>query len=390
MTTYERTMSDQLKICVVKQNSCYDLYTQTGPNARSILESSNMRTGPIGLWGAFDCSFKVVADNSEKECQLGERHWKKFVKGWNYKKIQSPEHSSDIDWSLYHIVISIDVAIPSKIVMKYPGVMWCYYFLEGGPVAIDTLFRGSPFYCYNVFLNHRLSKNKLTKESKEISLIQNKRRAVLDFPFYILSSETIQQIYHECNINKRCGIVLSHHSYPVVSEHEKMMLSEFGEVFDKYSTISDIHKLELKSKYFIVHPECKPMAGLALIEAISAGCLVIAPRKLIWGFPELINESFDYCNFSEMIDILRFLENDIKLYDAERRNQSSKVDDWCFINPTNNLEYLYRSFKFSNCSLQKQYMSEKFSYIKAAIEKLIIRILRLLKLTSFKLLYNNE
>lgn len=364
-------MSDQLKICVVKQNSCYDLYTQTGSNARAILESSNMRTGPIGLWGAFDCSFKVVFDNSEKECRLGQRLWDKYTIGWIYNKSLTPESVEDVDWSLYHIIISIDVSIPSRIVRKFPDVMWCYYFIEGGPVAIDTLFRGSPFYGYNVFLNQRLSKAKLTFNSTEALSIFNYRRAVLDFPYYILSTMTIKNLYPEITVNKRHGITLSHHSYSVISSQEKTILSGLGELYDNYNTISDIHRLELRSKYFIVHPLCKRMAGLAIIEAISAGCLIIAPKRLIWGFPELISDAYDYNNFCEMIDIIKAFGSDTSVYDRERIIQSSKIDEWCFVNPICNLTVLYNSFKDSPCSLQKQYIHEKYYVVKSSFEKFI-------------------
>jgi hypothetical protein len=39
-----------LRVCLVKQNSTYDLYTTTGPALASIETSSNWRSGALGRW----------------------------------------------------------------------------------------------------------------------------------------------------------------------------------------------------------------------------------------------------------------------------------------------------------------------------------------------------
>ncbi len=71
------------RVCLVKQNTTYDLYKQTGPDLRSIVESSNFRSGPIGLWEAFDCDFRVLEEDPSPECQYGRRTWAQYVEGWD-------------------------------------------------------------------------------------------------------------------------------------------------------------------------------------------------------------------------------------------------------------------------------------------------------------------
>ncbi len=348
-----------------------------GPDLRSIVESSNWRSGPIGLWEAFNCDVKIVIENKDRECQIGKKHWSKYVEGWN---IWNDENSAflveDIDWSVYDIVISIDIAVPTRIVNKFRDVMWCYYFIEGGPVGIDTIFRGSPFYGYNVFLNHNLAKNRLNDESKEVLSIIDNRRAVLDFPYYVQSSKSVQKLYPELSGGKRKGLILSHHSYGVLTEKEMDVLSEFGVFKNDYKTISDIHKLEISSKYFVVHPNCKRIAGLALIEAISAGCLALSPREKLWGFPEIVSDGYNYANVWELADIIRRFENYPEFYQEERQKQVRRVDEWCFNNPVYNLEYLFYSFKKSKCSYKKQYWNEKYAFVKGCIERVVLAFLR--------------
>lgn len=369
-----------LRICIVKQNSSYDLYTRMGPDLRSIVESSNWRSGPIGLWEVFNCDLKIVLENKDRECQIGKKHWSKYVKGWKVWNDDNEAFSvEEIDWSVYDIVIAIDLAVPTRIVKKFRDVMWCYYFIEGGPVGIDTIYRGSPFYGYNVFLNHKLAKNRLDAKSGEVQSIIEKRRTVLDFPYYIQSSKSVKNLYPELVGGKRKGMILSHHSYDVLTEKEMNDLHEFGVVRKNYKTISDIHKLEISSKYFVVHPNSKRTAGLALIEAISAGCLALSPRKKLWGFPELVNDNYEYSSIPELVRVLRRFEETPELYQRERENQSRYVDQWCFYNPVYNLEYLFHSFKRSKCSPDKQYRSEKYAFIRGIGERGVLSLSRKMK-----------
>ena len=109
------------KVCLVKQNSTYDLYTRAGPTLEEILASSNWRSGPLGLWEAFDCAFRIVWENPEAECQIGKRQWGKYVQGWKVWPDNSrAEHANLINWGEYDIIIAIDVAVPSRIVRRFP------------------------------------------------------------------------------------------------------------------------------------------------------------------------------------------------------------------------------------------------------------------------------
>ncbi|MBN2404405.1 MAG: hypothetical protein JXE06_02360, partial [Coriobacteriia bacterium] len=184
------------RVCVVKQHTTYDLFTRTGPDLPAIIASSNWRSGPIGLWEAFDTSARIVFEDPAAECQLGKQHWSQYVQGWELWPPGSTAHDADaVDWTQYDIVISIDVAVPTRIVRRFPSVMWCYYFIEGGPTGIDERFRGSPFFSYNVFLNHRLAKSLLTSDSAGPRQMRMSSRAVLDFPYYMQSARSVRKLY---------------------------------------------------------------------------------------------------------------------------------------------------------------------------------------------------
>jgi hypothetical protein len=366
-----------LKVCLVKQHTTYDLYTKTGPDLRAMVASSNWRSGPIGLWEAFDCDFRIVYESSDRECQIGKRHWARYVQGWNiWPEGSVAEHVSKVDWGQYDIVISIDVAVPSRIVRNFHNVMWCYSFIEGGPTGIDHVFRGSPYFGYNVFLNHRLAKTRLTAESRPILDMDKQRRAVLDFPYYVQSSASMSKLYPELVDVKRDGLVLSHHSYACLSDSQRMILGKIGPVRFPKQSISDIHRCEMQSRFFVVHPESRPMAGLAIIEAISAGCLALAPQSKLWGFPELVAMCPNYSTFDELVQLLIWFDAHPEEYEELCREQARVVETQCFVNPTANLQALHATFRASRCSVGRQLLSEKQSAVKAKIERIALHVAR--------------
>ena len=347
------------RVCVVKQHSTYDLFTRTGPDLPAIVASSNWRSGPIGLWEAFKTSARIVAEDPAPECQLGKQHWSQYVQGWElWPTDGTAERADAVDWSEYDIVVSIDVAIPTRIVRRFPSVMWCYYFIEGGPAGIDGPFRGSPFFAYNVFLNHRLAKNLLPPTHRSLRRMRATRRAVLDFPYYMQSARSVRGLYPELETAPREGFCLSHHSRDVLTAGDLAALAKIGPVRTEWTTIADIHRAEMRSTYFVVHPASRPSAGLALIEAVSAGCLVLAPARRIWGFPELLTPGLDFQSVDELLELVRALESDRGLYEEVRVQQASRVEEWCFRNPARNLETMLRAFRSSAASPGRQRRAE--------------------------------
>ncbi|MCX6925516.1 MAG: glycosyltransferase [Verrucomicrobia bacterium] len=369
-----------MKICLVKQHTTYDLYTKTGSDLRTMVASSNWRSGPVGLWEGFDCDFRIVWESRDRECQIGKGHWSQYVQGWKiWPEGSEAETVGDVDWGLYDAVISIDIAVPTRIVRQYPRVMWCYYFIEAGPQGIDGEFRGSPYYGYNVFLNHRLCKRPVTAGTAELAQIRDEKRCVLDFPYYLLSSHSIQNLYPELAATGRQGLVFSHHSYGILSDEERQALLPFGPIRGGYRTIADIHKLEMASRYYVVHPKCRAVAGTGVIEAISAGCLVLAPRRLLWGFPELLSEDLDYDDFAGLVGALELLERDPSKAEAERRKQAEKVELWCYRNPVASLEAIYSSLSESKCKAAAQHAAERWAYLRGRVSFTGFRAKNLIK-----------
>jgi hypothetical protein len=352
----------RLRLCLVKQNTTYDLYTKTGPDLLSIASSSNWRSGPLGLWEAFDCEYRIVFESPDRECQIGKADWGKWVEGWDiWPEGSVAERAEDIDWGGYDIVVSLDMAIPTRIAREYPQTMWCYYFIENGTTSIDGVYRGSPYFGYNVFFNQRPARTLIGRDSPVALQMRRERRAVLDFPYHMMSAVTIRKLYGRDSNPARSGIMMTSHSREAISSSERSMLNSLSEIHDSGVGLTKVHRDGLSSKYCVVHPETRPITGVALVEAVSAGCVALAPRRLVIGvgYSELLWDSLDYSDFLGLLRAVERLENDEQLYLQVLKHQTDYVDTCFFDNPKSNLDSLFEVFQVSTASRERQAWSER-------------------------------
>jgi hypothetical protein len=201
----------------------------------------------------------------------------------------------------------------------------------------------------------------------ELAQIRDEKRCALDFPYYLQSSHSIQNLYPELAAAGRQGLLFSHHSYSVLSDEERKAMLPFGPILGGYKTIADVHKLEMASRCFVIHPQCRAVAGTGVIEAISAGCLALAPRRLLWGFPELLSEDLQYDDFAGLMGVLELLKRDPSKAEAERRKQYERVESWCYRNPVASLKAVYRAFSESKCSAAAQRRAERWAYLRGRV-----------------------
>jgi len=350
----------RLRVCLVKQNTTYDLYTKIGPDLRAMVASSNWRAGPLGLWDAFDCRCRIVYESADPECQLGKAQWGQYVDGWDiWPEGSTAERVEDVDWSAYDIVVSVDVAVPTRIVRQHPGTMWCYYFIEGGTSAAGEAFRGSPYFGYNVFLTHKDARTRLTAGSPVVRKMRREKRAMLDFPYYMMSSTTLRNIYGEAGGGAKHGVMLSSHSLTAISTEQRRLLERLYPINERGKGMANVHLDALASEYCVVHPDTRPITGLALVEAISAGCIALAPRRLVVGFPDLLPHEIDYDDFAGLLRVLERLTSDLPLHREILRFQAEYVDRYLFHNPKANLEVMLRAFRDSSASDQTQRRGER-------------------------------
>jgi hypothetical protein len=364
-----------LRICVVKQTSCYDLYTLAGSDVGELAKSSNDRSGPLALWelpGA-EVEFRIVEDSPDPECRAGQLQWGRFVEGWDYKRPEHPDPPDSVDWSSYDVVVSIDVAVPERIVRKHRGTLWCYYFIEGGPNGIDQMHAGSPQYSYNVFLNHRPAARLASPCSRQRARMAFARRAVLDFPYYLLSDESLTRIYAS-QPGERSGVCIASSSIDRLPNQLSATLEHYGELRRSYGTLAEFHAAMAASKYFVVLPGSPPKAGGALVDAISAGCVVLAPHESVISFRGLLHPELDFSDEGELLRHLDVLENDPMLWDRVRATQAEVVRLQFCRYPLRNLAQTLSSFRASRATSGAQRLSERLDFSLAPLLRFARRV----------------
>jgi hypothetical protein len=366
-----------VRVCLVKQAGCYDLYTVTGGDAAALARSSACRSGPLGLWEwpGFTTDFRVLTDCGTEECRRGPREWAPFVAGKTFRAFTGvADDPWEVAWSEYDIVISVDVAVPEAVVRSHPAVLWCHYFIEGGPWGVKEQWADSPQYGYDVFLNHRPAAAALTSRSRAVRRLRRARRTVLDFPYYLLSDRTIADIYPAAE--GRSGVCLASSSRDHLSEALRTALQRFGPLRLDYASPSELHQAMAASRYFVVTPGSPAKTGGALVDAVSAGCVVLAPSETVREFGQIVAPWLDCSGDAGLLGHLDALEGDAPRYDLARGGQAAIVRRTFWEYPLRNLQLLAETFAGVKAPVAAQHRSERLSRALAPLHRLPRRVRR--------------
>lgn len=281
-----------MKIALVKQDVYQDLYVcPSMVSPEKMLESTIMRTGPLGLFTLYNSDFLIVHEASERECKTYRKSYRPpkdvlrqlpgtpidQIKGetFDYLAPRSHQAHSDfavsvdsVNWGIYDIVISINIAIPERIVKCYPDVLWCYMIGEAGRQTRYVEFG------YDVRL------------TQEVTGAVADSLGPVDFPYTFIGPECLERIagiygaggvktgvYAEINMTRE---------RPVRSVPQLEFVRKLGHdvVVHDQDIIDNLIRLK-NSKYFVKLGGRK-IRGNSVIEAISAGTLVLMdPKDLV-------------------------------------------------------------------------------------------------------------
>jgi len=275
-----------MKIALVKQDVFQDLYVapnRAGPAAT--LFSSLFRVGPAGLFTLLDADFLIVREAPVAECRVWERELPWIAPTALRQLRDRPLAATDlpdkdrynpaaavlrhadfavdaaaVDWSAYDVVVSLNVAVPSAVVARHPRVLWCYL---PGEAQNHLDF---PRFGYDVALN-QLARGGVAAAP-----------GVLDFPYTFLGPRCLENLMAAelARPPLRAGIFVEINSAvdpAALAATGHPLLSHRREVRANLAALYD-------TKYFV---KCggRGVRGNSLVEAISAGALVLAPPTLV-------------------------------------------------------------------------------------------------------------
>lgn len=345
------------RFLVVKQDVQSDLYcVPPGSNARDIVFSTLMRTGPVALFTTFKADFKVVETVNDPECCVWKQPalecgWtpledmlalRKNIPGRKYGQAEFAVPIDDISWNDYDVIISIDVSIPERITRQFPNVTWCYYIREPKTSAYSKSHLAA-LTGQDIFLNQCFRPRHLRPylASHEV-----------EFPYYLQYPGCFDGLLEEPAIPtpQRSGIFLEHHTPELLSLDQINCLKGFGPVSTTacLSTTSPngyeggSHKSKMSAeqiiralrtcKYFIKLGGRRNVWGNAYVEAFSTGCLALGdPNKHTHG--SIFSSLTTVSTFDQLVARIKDFEANPSRYNKELRLQRQIVNYLCFIRP---------------------------------------------------------
>lgn len=332
-----------MKIAVVKSTVYQDLWVcDISSNYFEIFKTSLMRCPMIGLAEEYNAEFIIVKESKDYPCQefnpgfLNHHDKEKLKYRTNQKymhfldetyhgliSIDSVSHEAEsIDWSKYDIVITINACIPEKIVKQFNKTTWCYYVGENEDHWVNNIIGG-----YDIILNQDVMKSNLPEFS-------------IGFPYSFLGPYTIENINKKelNNDIQKAGIYIElnntqerpFYNIPTDFLHISKCCGNIPIHIHDQNIIKNTKSL-YNAKYFIKLFGRK-IRGNAVLEAISAGTLVIAEYEMVM-FEDLI-DSYCLCNnINEMIEKINYLEENPNEYNRLVKLQREKLTTGYFRGP---------------------------------------------------------
>lgn len=325
----------ELRVALVKNRYFFDLYQISNHSDRkSLVASSLKRSGPIGLFTEFDADFYIVDTYPDSDGQLYRERLhqisdSEFDDYMNLaQRLKEISIGSDeVDWSMYDLVIALDNAVPACVTEKHPEVVWATMLeshrMPSYPKYLKNLPRG-----YDVFLSQHFGPNPRKLKYRD---------HVVDWPYGFTKSGAVENLLGRGAVSD--GVTLESHGrhlqeYFVSSL--KMPVRVQGGHASQGTTI-EILEMLLESRYFCAVNPRRPLWGNALVEAASAGCLVIADPNLHWN-PYVVLPELRVSSAKQAVGIICKLEECPERQEDLLTRQNQLLDWYAFHRPLSQLE----------------------------------------------------
>lgn len=354
-----------LKIAFIKQEVYQDLYVcpHTEKESTEILFSSIMRVGPFALISELNADFYIIKEELEQETQIYRKiipnvtpylHMLKtetadkmphheFIKpGSPYPNGKFAVSCDEVNWGDYDIVISVNVCLPTRVVMKYPQTLFAYMIGEANMAMKKARFG------YDITLNQMAR-----------GIVAKHLGGEVDFPYTFLNSTTLADVMKDAlgRESKKQGIFMEINSTterPVtkVPQHFKPLVDNGYDIILHRQNIKENLTAIYDSKYFLKMGG-RTIRGNSVAEAISLGSLAIMNREQVIH-KELIIDECNVKTMDEALKLINKLEKENSLYNALLEKQRKVLASLFFEIPLQSLE---------NCLIEKRKSHPRYSWI---------------------------
>lgn len=339
---------EKIKIALVKQEVYQDLYVcpKEEKTPANILFSSQMRVGPIGLFTELHADYYIVKEEYDEETQIYRKVIPQIADDLQLLKVTTadkipgrsfirPGSASangdfavscyDIDWGAYDIVISINISLPTNLVLQYPGTLFAYMIGEA------NMATQNPLWGYDITLNQMARGN-----------VAKSLQCSVDFPYTFLMGTSLETIMRETlgRPSHKRGVFMEINS---TGERPVTEVPPHFKILEENGIPVNLHKQRIRdnltalydSKYHLKMGG-RLIRGNAIAEAASLGVLSLADKKAVIH-SELIFDEVDVRSMPAALERIRELDKDPKLYEKLLHKQRKIVTALFFDRPLKSL-----------------------------------------------------
>ena len=340
-------------IALVKQVTYQDLYCcRSDESAAALIFSTFKRTGPVALFTKYGADFFIVHVEPDSECMIWKEkplfcHQEKLsyyeslahkipkwgkIAGHTLPQGAFSVHCSDINWSQYDIVISLDIAVPTRIVKAHPKVLWCYFIGEGVQPSYSASLE-KPLAGYDCFL------------TQDYHVSKNLKQHVVDFPYMLQYYGCFHELLCiDTSVTNQAGIFCN----GSLDKNQLCLLQNIGSVYRQPGPISAFDRIStlVQTKYFTYCYDQRPgqrtsFRGNALVEAVATGNLVVA-NDMFFSNTGLLSDKTTVRTFQELLDALVYFESNPEEYKKEVELQRTRLQELCCDRP---MQELFEKYK---------------------------------------------
>lgn len=340
-----RKSARKLRWALVKQCIYPDLYScPPRTAAREAVFSTLQRMGPAALLVDLAADFWLVHEDPAPECQVWEESVGSHVgtdlakfraeqnqvphggrRGHHRTPAQDAVQVGEVPWNQYDVVVSVDVAVPERILKAHPGILWVTLPADPGTPTAKAGWEKPPF-SWDVNLTHL---------HRRFPVRPGLGSRTVECPYSLQSPFTWTEVFGSVEKSPRSGCFLETQTHAALDPYGMRELTTLGPVGRPLGSLPDVARALRESRYY-VQMTGGPLTGNGQIEAIFAGCLAVGnPASYVQR--SLFLPGLEVTTRPLLLALLRRLEADPARREALRGAQQAVAEYLCFRRPLHRL-----------------------------------------------------
>jgi len=332
-----------LKIALVKQEVLAAIPNLPGKHGiQDFLKSAGGHTGCLSLLHELGAELVVVREDSSTECQT----WREKVSFdpdptsledlyrrqtheatyWTPDGLKTRHElavpAEAVEWQKFDLVVSLDIAVPEKIVRAHPSTIWAYMLTETAMPSYRAS-RRCPLHNYDLFLNQKCRLHAVRPSN---------RWHEIDFPWAFQTPEC----YAWCTHPKGAGIFLDPQTRETPSLRE--LSNQSGLSMRAPRALSTLDWIQtLRDSRYLVRLSNRRNWGNLLVESACIGPLVLADPAFLENPAPLIKRLVARTDI-DVVNLIRLIEENPELREQLQNQQTARIRELAFGRPLRELE----------------------------------------------------